>query len=242
MTAMPLVAALAWTAALVASSGPFSPAAALLAGIGVLSMSSVSVVGMTLTGGRWAHRLAIGSVAAGLVIAVMRPIDGFWVLGLILSALAGAILFIPSVRSRIRRLPAASGPPQTAVLAAVMLLTAPFLIGVAFLDTAPWAGLIIGLSAPIAAFLFSRVVPGGLLSIRLGWPLVAVGLAPFVEMPAAAVSAGLGLAVALIAWRPEVKTSFHPPRETGTTYPIPPELAPGDILDAARIDERGRRE
>jgi hypothetical protein len=34
--------------------------------------------------------------------------------------------------------------------------------------------------------------------------------------------------------------AFYPPRETGKAYPIPPELAPKEVLDAAEIDERGR--
>jgi hypothetical protein len=48
------------------------------------------------------------------------------------------------------------------------------------------------------------------------------------------------LVVLAMAWHPEVKVAFHPPRETGRVFPIPPELAPKEILDAADLDERGR--
>lgn len=241
MTALPLLAALAWTAALIAGSGSLSPAAALLAGVGLLTISVVSVVGMTVTGGRWAHRLGLGSVAAGLVIAVIRPIDGFWATGLVASAVAGSVLFAPGVTSRIRKLPAAAGPPQAAVLVAVVLLTSPFLIGVALGGASDWPALVVGLGAPVAAFAYARVIPGGLISIRLAWPALAIALAPLLDLPAAGMSVALAAVVAVIAWRPEVKTSFHPPREAGTTYPIPPELAPEDVLDAAGIDDKGHR-
>ena len=237
---LPLVAALAWTIALIADSDPFGAVAALLIGVGILTMSTVSVVGMTIAGGRWARRLALASVASGLIIAVMRPIDGFWVAGLAGSAAAGSVMFIPQVTSRVRRLPAAAGPPQAAVVAPLLLLAAPFLIGIASDQPPALPALTIGLSAPITAFVFSRVIPGGLVALRLLWPALAIVLSPLLGMPAGAVSAALGALVALVAWRPGVKASFHPPRETGSTYQIPPELAPGDILDAAHIDDRGR--
>jgi hypothetical protein len=54
-------------------------------------------------------------------------------------------------------------------------------------------------------------------------------------------SAALGVLVAALAWDSSVRTAFHPPREAGSAYPIPPELAPKEILDEAGIDDRGRR-
>jgi hypothetical protein len=38
-----------------------------------------------------------------------------------------------------------------------------------------------------------------------------------------------------------VRDAFYPPTETGSAYAIPPELTPPEILDAADLDERGRR-
>jgi hypothetical protein len=241
MTLLPLVAAIAWTAALIASGEPLGPEGSLLSGLGLLSLATVSVVGMTITGGRWAHRLGMLSVAAGLVIAAIRPVDVFWFLGLTASSVAGASLFMPQVTGRIRQLPAATGPPQTAVLVTLVLLTVPFVLGVLAGTSEPWALLSIGLSAPVFAFGFSRVIPGGLIGIRVVWPLMALGLSPLLGLAAAAVSVLSGLVVAAMGWRSEVKAAFHPPRESGSTYPIPPELVPGDILDAADIDDRGHR-
>jgi hypothetical protein len=241
MTLLPLVAAIAWTVALIAGSEPLGPAEALLAGIGLLSLGTVSVVGMTITGGRWAHRLGVLSVTAGLVIAAMRPVDGFWFFALAASTVAGASLFMPQVTGRIRRLPAATGPPQTAVVVTLVLLSVPFALGVLAGSSQAWALLTVGLSAPVFAFGFSRVVPGGLIGVRVVWPLMALGLAPFLGVAAAIVAVLAAVGVAAMAWRPEVKAAFHPPRESGSTYPIPPELAPGDVLDAADIDDRGRR-
>lgn len=241
LTSLPLVAALAWTAALVARSDPFGEAGALLVGLGMLATSAVAVIGMVVSGGRWAHRLALASVGMTLVVALMRPIDALWVLGLVASGVAASALFVPMVTSRIRKLPAAAGPPQAAVVIPLVLLAVPFLIGVSLGDGAVWAGLTVGLSAPLAAFLFSRVIPGGLLAVRVVWPGLTLALSPLLGAPAAPLTWAAVMLIGLLAWRPEVKASFHPPVEAGSTYPIPPELAPKEILDAARLDDEGRR-
>lgn len=241
MTLLPLVSAIAWIVALIASGEPLGPAGALLAGIGLLSLTTVSVVGMTITGGRWAHRLGILSVAASLVVAGIRPLDGFWFLGLAGSTVAGAALFMPQVTGRIRKLPPASGPPQSAVVLTIVLLSVPFVLGVLARSSEPWAALTVGLSAPVFAFGFSRVIPGGLVGIRVVWPLLAVALSPLLSLAAATAVVLTALIVVALAWRSDVKAAFHPPREAGSSYPIPPELVPGEILDAADIDDRGRR-
>lgn len=241
MTLLPLVAAIGWTVALIVNAEPLGQAGSLLAGLGLLILAAVSVIGMTITGGRWAHRLGMLSVAAGLVIAAIRPIDVAWFFALAASALAGASLFMPQVTRRIRRLPAAAGPPQTTVVVTLGLLSVPFVLGVLSESSEPWALLTVGLSAPVSAFAFARVIPGGLIGIRVVWPLLSLSLAPFLDLSAAVAAVLTSLAVAVLAWRSEVKAAFHPPRESGSTYPIPPELVPGDVLDAADIDDRGRR-
>ena len=77
--------------------------------------------------------------------------------------------------------------------------------------------------------------------VRFVWPGIALVLAPLQTLPAAILSVALGLIVLIIAWHPSVKVAFHLPTESGSSYSIPPELAPQEILDAARIDDTGRR-
>lgn len=238
--ATPLLAALLWVAAILIDPGPFAPGSVLLIGVGLLEIASVAVIGMILTGGRWARWTAITGVTSTAVIAAARPIDPIWVVALVATSVAGAALSSGSITSGIRKLPAAAGPPERAVLVTVVLLGIPILLGMAAWDEPSTATLIVGLSAPIAALWYSRVLPGGLLSVRLLWPGLAIGLA--ITQGVAPGSASLigGAIVAFLAWHPSVKVAFHPPRETGTAYPIPPELAPREILDAARLDEKGR--
>ena len=239
-SATPLLAALLWVVALLIDPGPFAAWPVLLIGLALVELATVSVVGMIIAGGRWARRSALGVVAITLLIAVARPLDPIWVIALTASALAGASMFTRSVTRGIRRLPAASGPPERAVLIPLILIGFPALLGFAAWDSSATTTLIVGLVAPFAALWYSRVMPGGLVAVRLLWPGLAVALSLTQGLAPGTTSFVGGVLVAFLAWDQTVKVAFHPPRETGSAYSIPPELAPREILDAAGLDDKGR--
>jgi len=239
LTSTPLIAAIAWIIALIIDPGAFEPASVLLVGLGLLAMATVAVVGMVLSGGRWARRLAFVAIAATVLVAASRPIDAMWFVAIALTGVSLGSMFLPGVTEGIRKLPSASGPPPRSVLTPTVLLTVPFVVGFVVVDGDTWAMLVVGFTALVSSFLYARVVPGGLLAVRVVWPAIALGMAPFLGFAGGAVSALLGLAVAGLSWHPSVKVAFHPPTEAGSTYPIPPELTPKEVLDAAQIDERG---
>ena len=241
LAASVLLASLVWTVALVVDADPFQPAPTLLIGVGLLATATVATIGMVVVGGRWAHRLGFLSLGLTVALGVVRSVDAIWVIGVVATAASLLALLSPALLSRIRRLPSASGPPPRAIAPALILLVTPALLGFAGNDATAWALLVVGLSAPNSAFLYSRVLPGGLLGVRLVWPLAATALAPLLGLTAGGVAVAIAIAVAVAAWDRSVKASYHPPREVGTSYPIPPELAPPEILDAADLDERGRR-
>ena len=241
LAAPTLLTALVWAVALAADSRPFHGAPTVLIGVGMLASATVATVGMIVVGGRWAHRLGLASLATTVVLAIVRDIDVMWIVGTIATAVALVALLSPALASTIRKLPSAAGPPPRAITPPIILLLTPALLGLVGNDATPWALLIIGLSAPTAAFLYSRVIPGGLIGIRLVWPLMTLALAPFLGWIAGVVAVILAIGVGITAWASSVKSSYHPPREVGTTHPIPPELTPREVLDAAQIDDRGRR-
>lgn len=241
LAATTLFSALMWTVALIIDSGPFSGASVLLIGLGLLVTSTVATVGMILVGGRWAHRLGLTALGLTIPLAVVRDLDPLWVLAMTATAIAVVGLLSPTLTATIRKLPSASGPPPRAVAPALVLLVAPALLGFAGVDATAWALLVVGLTAPIAAFVYSRVLPGGLLTVRLVWPILTLALSPLLGWAGGLTAATLALAVAAGAWGASVKASYQPPREVGTTFPIPPELAPREVLEAAEIDDKGRR-
>jgi len=240
LTFTPLMAAISWTIALIVDPAGLGPASVLLIGLGLLSMATVAVVGMILSGGLWARRLAFGVILACMLVATVRPIDPMWYVSLALTAVALAAMLLPSVTSRLRKLPSTSGPPPMSVLTPMVLLAAPFIIGLTAVNATPWAMIVVGLGALVSAFAYARVIPGGLFAVRILWPATAIGLSPLLGVPAGIESALLGIVVGGLAWHHTVKVAFHPPTETGTTYAIPPELAPQEVLDTAHIDDHGQ--
>jgi len=241
LSSTPLLAGLAWTGALLADPASWDDAAVFLVGLGLLTSMTVAITGMLLSGGIWARRTAFGVLAGCLIVAVARPIDPWWVIAVVLTAIAIGSLFSTPVRALTRRLPTASGPPERAVLMTVLLISVPLLLGLASWQGAGWAALVVGLTAPIAGLWYSRVLPGGLYVARYGWPAAALGLSLLQIWPGSGASAALGALVFLIGRDPSVKVAFYPPTQSGSTYAIPPELAPQEVLDAAEIDDRGRR-
>jgi hypothetical protein len=235
----PLLAALAWAAALAVDPGPFAQESVLLMMVGILATSTVGMVGLTMTAGRWAHRTSLASVGAMFALALVRPMDVAWVVAVAITILAAVSLKVRRLTGSIRRLPGV-GLPQRAVLIPLLLIGFPFPLGMASWDDPSTGTLIVGLSAPLAALWYARVFPGGLVTVRIIWPAMAIGLAFTQWLAPAVVSICGGIAIAALAWHPSVAVAFHPPREQGTVYAIPPELAPREVLDSADLDERGR--
>lgn len=240
LSALSLLAALVWTGAFAADPGPLAPLSVSLVAIGLLAMATVGMIGITVTGARWAHRLALASLIATAVLAVARPIDVWWFAGFASTLLAAVALLSPAIAKGLRRLPPAGGPPWRAVLIPLVLIGFPFLVGIAAWSRPSLATGLVGLGAPLAALWYSRVLPGGLLALRALWPGLAVGLAFTQSVGPAIVCLAAGGVVMALAWHPSVGIAFHPPREIGTVHPIPPELTPSEVLDAAELDDRGR--
>ncbi len=236
----PLLAALLWVAALLLDPGPLAPPSVLLVGVGLLALAATSVIGIIVVGARWAWRLGLVVVGLCAVLAVIRPIDTMWSLSLIATGIALMALLAPRVTRSLRRSPVATGPPLRAVLVPLILIGFPYVLGLAATDQPNTATVVVGVCAPLCAIWFARVFPLGLIAVRVLWPALAVGLA-FAQALAPAVTSALGGAlVAFLAWHPSVQVAFHPPRETGTSHAIPPELAPREVLDTAQLDDRGR--
>jgi hypothetical protein len=240
LAAAPLASAIATVLALIVDPGPLGSVPVLLTGVGALLVSLVGVVGMVMVGGRWALRLSRLSVGMSLVVAIIRPIDPWWWVLLVMAAVAGALLFLPALTGGVRKLPSAIGPPSRSVILSLLLVAAPFAVGVAAWGSSHPLTLIVGLSAPLVALWYTRVIFGGLLAVRVMWPAMALAMSPFQEPWPGVVTAMIALAVLALSWSPDVKTAFHPPRQTGSVFPIPPEMVPSEIRHAAGIDESGR--
>lgn len=240
LSALPLTAILTWLASLMVDPGSYKPSSVLILGIGWLIVGTVATVGMVLAGGRWTQRALVALMGTTLLVGLARPVDAWSIVGFALSAAGLAALFSPQLERGMRKLVSADGPPTKAVILVLLTLSYPLALGLIPVPTNGWVT-IVALLGPAIAYAYSRVIRGGLASIRFVLPTVGLALAYPMGLPHGAAVVALSVAVATLAWSKEVALAFRPPVEKGTSYPIPPELAPTEILDGARIDESGRR-
>lgn len=232
-----VVSTAGWTLMMLRAGAEIGDGSALLIGLALWVAAITGMAGLLLVRARWARRLIWGVVAAQAVLAARLEVDVWWMLALALTALAGLGALGPFLDGFVRRRPG-SGPPGRAIGVPLVLIATTYGIGI--LDGANPAGLAVGLTALLAAFWFIRTFDGALLVVRLLWPLGALVGAAAMPFPALLAAAAGAVTVATLAWHPSVRNSVRPLTTAGSTIPIPPELAPGDVLDAADIDDRGR--
>ncbi len=237
--ATPMTAVLLWVLALILEPGIYSPGSALLIGVGWLILTTTATVGIVLVGGRWAKNTLLGVLATTLPVAVSRPLDLVSWIALAFTATAAVILLTPQQTRLVRKLPSAAGPPPKAVFVTLAAAALPLALGL--VPTEPNAAVFVMATAGVvSSFAYSRTIPGGLLLMRYGLPLLALTLAFFMNLPHAVVAIATTVAISAVALSSDVAVAFRPLIEKGTTYAIPPELAPREIRDGAGIDDRGK--
>ncbi len=230
-----------WSVRLLAGDGPWPADSRGLLAAWLVTVTSVAVVGMLVGSARWARRLGVAVGGLGLLLALALPMSPLWWIGLIAAGAAIVVMVGPMTGAVVGALPAASGPPRSAIMLMLVLLAIPGVVaaaGVDGLDGWEWtasAGATVGLiwyakALPMAIWCVRLLVPIGLLALAVGAP----GTGRWVL-------AGAAVAVGVLAWRTEVGLAVRPLVRRVQGRPILPELVPGEVLDAAGLDERGRR-
>ncbi|MDR9452130.1 MAG: hypothetical protein RI637_13050 [Acidimicrobiia bacterium] len=236
-----VLASLAWALVLAFGSGPFTgSSAALLAG-DLLVVGTVIAVGIVLSRGRWTRRAALVSLGGQAAIGVVFEVDGWWIAAVMLNALAIGSVSGPWLAGWLRRLPRADGPPPRAVILSLGLIALPALVAVTAPEGVPAGGWVLSAFSLIAAWTYSQAWLPALWAARVGLPVF--GIVAVAGLPSTGILA-LGLAVVTLtalAWSPEVlRATMTPAPAPIDLIPIPPELTPPEILEAAGLDDRGR--
>lgn len=239
LAATPLLSVLCWVAAMLVDPGDYAPGSVSLIGVGSLLLATIGTVGLVLVGGRWARWTLVSVLGASLVISLFRPLDVLGLVSLTATAVGLIVLLSPGAARGVRQRAAAAGPPAKAVLAMLYALAIPLALGLIPVEPNVWV-LVFAAAGPVATYLYSRTIPGGLAALRFGLPILAVVTAfsmPVAHAVTALATAGLTTA---LAWSADVAIAFRPLVRRGSSYAIPPELVPREILDGARIDDRGK--
>jgi hypothetical protein len=229
----------AWTVVLAIGSHPWRPVAVVLMAVSLWVATVSSLAGMMVARSRWGRRLGLAVTAAHAAMAVIAGIETWWWAAALLSMATAVALAGPWLNGYVRSLPATAGPPSRAVLVPLLLVGTPFLIGA--VDGDGIADAVVGGAALVAAFWFIRTLPAALVVVRFGWPLVALAGAWSMGWPSGFVASGIAIAVSAVALHPSVTRAVVPLVQQGSVVPIPPELTPTEVLDAADIDDKGRR-
>jgi hypothetical protein len=234
IAALVVTAALLWGIHLAVDPEPLSADAAAVVALSLGVLSLIADAGLLITRGEWSRRLAAGSVAVMLGLATATPLDGGVVAGIIASAAAGAGLAGPWLAPRMRIRPSAAGPAPRATAAIVTALAAPTAVALANpggLDPAAWASIA---TAAGGAWTLAAGRGLGLWILRLLLPAAGTAALLVDPLPSGLLTAATCAVPAALAW------SFGLPGPIeASRFPIPPELAPADVLRSAGYDEAG---
>ena len=237
-----LAASAAWTLALAFGEPTIGMAAAAVAAVDLLLVTLVVIVGIMVARARWARRFAWIAIGLMAAISLTMAISNHWMIALALSGLAVTAVSGPSLDRHLSRR-TVGGPPPKAVALPLTLVVLPAVTAFAIgspLSIPAWF-MIIG--SPVVAWTYGKAFAAGLWAARVGLPVVGVAIL----WPADRWSMLLlviALAVELwLAWSKDAALSIRNSESilSAVSIPIPPELAPPEVLSAAGLDGRGRR-
>lgn len=234
-----MLTSLAWTIDLAATSRPIEPAAAGVLGAGLLVTAAVSVVLILVQSSPLGYRLAWGLLLVEGILAAVGPVTPLWWTGVALLAVTGALLADPGLGGWIRQRPPATPVPGPAVALSLILLgVGPAAALVTGANPAGRLPLLTAITWLVLAW-YVRRWPGREWAPRLATPVLAVA-GWLLPVPARWVWVVALVAAAALAWTSSTRLAVRPLVERGHPIPIPPELAPADVLHSADLDERGR--
>lgn len=236
-----LVSSLAAAFVLTGPDAAWADGSGAMVAAGHLMLTSIAIVGALVGAARWARWMGTGLAALLAAPAVVHPITAWWVVMVAFGGLALAGLVGTGLRAVVRQRPPAGAPPVKATALVLGLLATPIVVGGSQpggVDAADWA--MVAASVVLAVW-YTRAHDVALWAVRFGVPLLAVTSAVVVPWPPAALPV-LGFAVLTrLAWSTEARIAVIPLASVGRRVPIPAELTPEEILDAAGIDTHGRK-
>ena len=240
-TAALLVSSLAAAFVLTGPEAAWVDGAGAMIAISHIILTSVTVVAALVGAARWSVGVGVALASALMLAAVLHPIDPAWVVMVGAAGLALVGLLGTRLSGAVRLRPSAAGPPRKAVALVLGLLSIPLVVGLVQpggVDLADW---LVAAAAVVLGVWYSRARPTALWAVRVLLPLLTVACVLVVPLPAAVgVIAAFGV-MSWLAWSTDARVAVIPLSAPGRRVPIPPELTPGEILDAAGLDARGRR-
>ena len=236
-----VLASLAWALALVFGSGPWSTSSAGLLAADLLVAGTVVAVGIVLSRGRWTRRAAFVLLGGQALVGVFLEVDGWWVASVALTAISIGLVAGPWLGGWLRKLPRADGPPPRAVSLSLGLIALPALVAVTAPAGVTAGGWLLSCFGLVLAWAYSQAWLPALWAIRGGLPVLGIAAVAGLTWAGVLVLGSGVVMLTALAWSPDVLRAAMVATPTPVDLiPIPPELAPREVLESAGLDERGR--
>ncbi|MFP5330831.1 MAG: hypothetical protein ACLGHX_00485 [Acidimicrobiia bacterium] len=236
-----LVASLATSLVLTGPQPFWQDGAGAMMAVGHLILTAIAIVGALVGAARWSVGLGVGLTVVSGVVAVAHPVTPAWVIMLAAAAAAASGLVGTRLQAVVRHRPPADAPPPRATALAIGLLTAPVVLGAVQPDGVDLLDWVMGGAAIVISLVYTRAGVPAVWSTRIGLPLLTVASGLAVDFPGMVIAMVMFGTLSVLAWTEDARLAAIPHAAPGRSVPIPAELAPGEILDAAGLDDRGRR-
>ena len=235
-----LSGSLLWTARLLFGSSPWGANSSALLALGLLVATSVSLVALLLSPGRWVRNAIAVTAGAWALTAIALEADLLWIAALAILA-AGAVLTRTSAMdSWFQQVKADRVPTKATVLAFGQVCWPAVVGGLGIPDVTP-AGWVLAVFGLVGGWAYARALPGSLWTLRLVLLPLGIAAGPGLRPAAAAALVAVALALTLLSWTAEARFAVDSSRPRRVRpVSILPEVTPPGLMESAGYDRRGR--
>lgn len=216
---------------------------AMLLGLDLVLLSLVAAAGLVIARSAWARATGMLIALAPLSLLVIDPDRGLliWVTAGF-SVLTLAMLLSPGVARWVGTSDKDSGPPRAAVALLTGLLLSPAVSAAASPSDTTIPLWFLAAAGPLVAIGYSRASIGAVWAARIATVPLCLAAAITAPLAGGLLVIGYGLVITTLSWRRSVVLATAPLTALPSPgYRIPPEMAPAEVLEAADLDESGRR-
>lgn len=234
-----LSGSLLWAARLLFGSSPWGAHGSALLALGLLVATSVGVVALLLSPGRWVRNAVGVCGGAWALTGAALDTDLAWIAALLTMATGVGLAWTRPMDGWFHQVKPDRVPTQATVLT-LGLIWLPAVVGsLGIPDTTP-AGWVMAACGLVGGWAYARALPGALWTLRL--VLLPLGIAAGLGLrPAAAAAlAAVALALTLLSWTAEARLAVDSARPRRVRpVSILPEVTPPGLMESAGYDRRG---
>jgi hypothetical protein len=236
-----IVGAAAWAWRLAFESGPWPQSAATLIAAEIVLMTTIVVVALVLSPLPWVRNTATVLVAGELALAMALDTSPAWWVAVVTSTIGTILLWRPGLTEAIEQGVRPDRVPARATALAIGLALLPGVVGVLGYDGVTVGGWVLAGAALVLAWAYMRALPIALWTVRLVLAPLSIWAAIGLDPVAGVALVGATLVLVGLAWTSDARNAVSPlAPERGKPVPLLPEMVPGEILESAGFDQRGR--